>query len=492
MVMRAVSIPARATLAGSPGSRRLLRLSGDERLVEQIRRGNDAAFEVAFQRYGPAILAFCRHMLGSPEEAEDAVQHTFAAAYRDLERDRDREIALKPWLFAIARNRCVSVLRARREQTIERDELATVGLAEQVERRAELRRLLADLRELPVEQRCALLLAELGDLSHVEVARVLGCDVPRVKALVYRARSRLIARREAREIPCTEIREQLANLRGGSLRRTELRLHLADCSGCRAYRQQVRAQRRMLAAALPIAPTMQLKSGVLAAAGIGAGAAGGGTAGALGGALGGVSGAFGSATVAKVAVVSAIAGGGVVAGEAALTSPQDPAAAPPAAASPASRLPERDSGTVATGVGQGLASREGRPEPGQANSAGEAARSPRKPTKDKTRSGRGDGARVAKPVRAPGRPVRARPHSAPKPHTAPPGHRLPPGSKKAAPTPAQAHPKPAQAHPKPPKPSVAIREPKVPPGLAQRLSTPGPLSNNAKTQHGAKAEAKAP
>ena len=101
------------------------------------------------QRYGPAILAFCRHMLGTPEEAEDAVQHTFAAAYSDLERDHDREIALKPWLFTIARNRCVSVLRARREQTIERDELATVGLAEQVERRAELRRLLADLREPP-------------------------------------------------------------------------------------------------------------------------------------------------------------------------------------------------------------------------------------------------------------------------------------------------------------------------------------------------------
>jgi RNA polymerase sigma factor (sigma-70 family) len=484
--MRAVSIPARATLAGSPGSRRLLRLAGDERLVEQIRRGNDAAFEVAFQRYGPAILAFCRHMLGSPEEAEDAVQHTFAAAYRDLERDRDREIALKPWLFTIARNRCVSVLRARREQTIERDELATVGLAEQVERRAELRRLLADLRELPVEQRCALLLAELGDLSHVEVARVLGCDVPRVKALVYRARSRLIARREAREIPCTEIRDQLANLRGGSLRRTELRLHLADCSGCRAYRQQVRAQRRMLAAALPIAPTMQLKSGVLAAAGIGAGATGGGTAGALSGIAGSLSGAFGTATLAKVAVVSAIAGGGVVASEAALTSPPDPATAPPAAASPASRLPELNRGTVATGVGQVAASGNGRREPGEANSAGEAARAPRNPTKDKTRGGRGHRAAGVKPVSAPAKPVRARPHSAPKPrHTAPPGHRLPPSSKKAAPTP-------AQAHPKPPTPSVAIREPKVPPGAAHRLATPGPSSNNGKFQHGSKAEAKAP
>ena len=68
----------------------MLRLAGDELLVEQIRRGNEAAFEVAFQPHAPAILGFCRHMLDSPDEAEDAVQHTFAAANRDLERDCER------------------------------------------------------------------------------------------------------------------------------------------------------------------------------------------------------------------------------------------------------------------------------------------------------------------------------------------------------------------------------------------------------------------
>ena len=64
---------------------------GDERLVEQIRRGNELAFEVAFERHGAGILSFCRHMLGSREEAEDAVQHTFAAAYRDLQRGGERQ-----------------------------------------------------------------------------------------------------------------------------------------------------------------------------------------------------------------------------------------------------------------------------------------------------------------------------------------------------------------------------------------------------------------
>ena len=134
-------------------SRRLLRLASDERLAQQIQRGSEAAFEVAFERHSPAILGFCRHMLRSPEEAEDVVQHTFAAAYSDLQRSGEREIALKAWLFTIARNRCLSLLRARREQADEEPELVTRGLAEQVEQRAELRQLLADLRELPDEQR---------------------------------------------------------------------------------------------------------------------------------------------------------------------------------------------------------------------------------------------------------------------------------------------------------------------------------------------------
>ena len=195
--------------------------------------------------------------------------------------------------------------------------------------------------ELPEEQRAALLLAEAADLSHAEVAGVLGCEVARVKALVFRARSGLIERRDARETPCTEIREQLANLRGGSLRRSELRHHLRHCPGCSDYREQVRQQRQMLAVALPVVPSLGLKSSVLSAAGVGGGAAGGAAAAAGGGAAaagggGGLvfGGSVGSAAIAKVALVSVLAGGGLVAGEAAVEravrsdSPPAPAAAP--------------------------------------------------------------------------------------------------------------------------------------------------------------------
>ena len=294
---------------GLLGSKRLLSLASDDRLVEQVRRGNEAAFEVVFERHATGILAFCRHMLGSREEAEDALQHTFAAAFKDLQGARERPLALKAWLYTIARNRCVSMLRARREHPSELDELPTEGLSEQVEQRAELRELLADVRELPEEQRAALLLAEAAGLSHVEVAQVLGCEAGSVKGLVFRARSALIERRDARETPCREIREQLATLRGGALRRNELRHHLRSCPGCSAYRDEVKRQRELLAVALPVIPSVGLKSSVLGAAGITGTAVGGASAGGL---------ALGSATVAKVALVGVVAGGSVVAGEVAI------------------------------------------------------------------------------------------------------------------------------------------------------------------------------
>jgi RNA polymerase sigma factor (sigma-70 family) len=340
-------------------SKRLLALGGDERLVEQIRRGNDLAFEVAFEQHGGGILGFCRHMLGSPEEAEDAVQHTFAAAFRDLQRDGERQITLKPWLYTIARNRCLSVLRARREQAAALPELPTEGLHEQVARRADLRELLADLGELPEEQRAALLLAEAADLSHAEVAGVLGCEVARVKALVFRARSGLIERRDARETPCTEIREQLANLRGGSLRRSELRHHLRHCPGCSAYREQVRQQRQMLAVALPVVPSLGLKSSVLSAAGVGGGAAGGAAAAGGGGAAaaggGGLvfGGSVGSAAIAKVALVSVLAGGGLVAGEAAVERAIRSDGPPPPAAAPMGGEAGKAGSAPASGESQG-------------------------------------------------------------------------------------------------------------------------------------------
>src|SRR4051794_9572106 len=293
-----------------PASPKVLAALGDEKLVEQVGGGNEAASEAAYARPHRGILSFCRHMLGSADEAEDAVQQTFISAYDALQADR-RDIRLKAWLYTIARNRCLSILRARREQPAELDELPVAGLSEEVQQRADLRDLLGDLHGLPVDQRAALVLSEVGDLSHAEVGAIVGCEVAKVKSLVFQARSSLIESRKARDIPCQEIREQLATATGGVLRRGPLRRHIRACPGCAEFRDGVMRQRKALAAILPVVPSLGLKQAALSALGVGGGSAGGGAA--LGGGFASLLSSGAAVKITGAAVLAGIAvGGGLV------------------------------------------------------------------------------------------------------------------------------------------------------------------------------------
>jgi RNA polymerase sigma factor (sigma-70 family) len=294
--------PARQDPRPGPGSRlpaRLLRRTSDERLVAYVRDGSEPAFEVLFDRHYRRLLGFCVHMLGSVEEAEDAVQHAFLAAYRTMVTS-ERRIQLRPWLYTVARNRCLAVLQARRERpSVPLEEPATENLFAEVQRREDVRDLLRDLARLPEDQRAALLLAEAAAMPHAEIAAVLGCPRTKVKSLVFQARSSLIAGRTARATPCREIREQIATLHGPALRRRTIRRHLPQCAGCREFRDEVRRQRRALAVALPVTSSLAVKEAVLAAL-FGTGAAG----------AGGAAAGFPAALAAKALIVVALLGAG--------------------------------------------------------------------------------------------------------------------------------------------------------------------------------------
>jgi RNA polymerase sigma factor (sigma-70 family) len=371
--VEAFSTPAPAAVPAGPRHGRLVRSLPDPRLVARVRKGDEAAFEAVFDRYHRQLLAFCRHMLGTREEAEDALQHVFVSAHRHLVAGDDRVVELRPWLYAIARNRCLSVLRARREAVALDDVPEPTGggleIGDELEQREDLQEVLGDIARLPDDQRAALLLAELGALSHEDVAEVLGVRREKVKALVFQARESLAGWRQARNTDCREIREQLASLRGGALRRGPLRKHLETCEDCREFRSEVRRQREALALVLPVVPGIALKAKVLGAvaagghlvpaagagAGLGAGLAG--TAGAGHAAAGGGLAALGSGLATKALVLAAIAatasGGYVVVRDEtpsthsgsgppavhATPSPWAPAAAPPTA------LPTPDSAT---------------------------------------------------------------------------------------------------------------------------------------------------
>src|SRR5437868_8711905 len=144
------------SISGLHGPTPLLRLQSDERLIALTRGGQHAAFEMLCARYQSRLLAFCRHMLASREDAEDVLQEVFAAAFNAVLAD-ERAINVRPWLYRIARNRSLNHLR--RQQAVGVDSmdvhLAEHGTttADKVHRREEFRQLVEDLHGLPETQR---------------------------------------------------------------------------------------------------------------------------------------------------------------------------------------------------------------------------------------------------------------------------------------------------------------------------------------------------
>jgi len=296
----------------------LLARLDDRRLCELVAGGDDKAFEVLYDRHHRPLLAFCRHTLSRREEGEDALQQTFLRAHQALRAGRVPD-DLRPWLFTIARNRCRTLLAARRDRgevpTDAAAEPSVAGLAAEVAQREDLRTLLADLADLAEEQRTALVLSEIGDMRHHQIAAVLGVDVPKVRQLVYQARTNLLAQREAREAPCASIQQQLATARGGVLRRGPLRRHVKLCDPCRTFAAAMTQQRAALGLILPVVPSAGAKAGLLGVVGGGGGAAKLGAAGSVGSVAA-------SMTAAKIIVAITIAGLGA-GGAAAIAEPEE-------------------------------------------------------------------------------------------------------------------------------------------------------------------------
>ncbi|HEY2536591.1 MAG TPA: sigma-70 family RNA polymerase sigma factor [Solirubrobacteraceae bacterium] len=318
-------------MPGLSGPSALLRLQSDERLIAMTRRGQHAAFEVLFSRYQSRLLAFCRHMLSSREDAEDVLQEVFTAAFNAVLAD-EREINVRPWLYRIARNRSLNHLR--RASAIGVDSMdvhyADNGLStgERVLRRESFRQLLGDVKELPETQRTALLLREIDALSYEQIADAMETTVPSVKSLLVRARISLAEAAEARQLSCEEVRLQLGEVAEGLTKLgAPARRHVRGCERCRAFKKQLKDNNHALAAIFPVGPLLLAKKLLLtklgstasaghvgasagATAGATAGAAGAGGASAAGGILTAGAGAVATKAVAGLAaaaIVTAVA-----------------------------------------------------------------------------------------------------------------------------------------------------------------------------------------
>ena len=164
-------------LAASPTTNRTrmvaLGLLTDARLARGAASGDRDAFAAIYERYYQPLYRYCRSLVRRPDDALDALQSTRLNAMRGME-GREGELALKPWLYRIAHNESISLLR-RSPQTDELDaEDVGVhgGVEHHAEARARLRQLVDDIHELPERQRGALVMRELGGLGYDEIAAV--------------------------------------------------------------------------------------------------------------------------------------------------------------------------------------------------------------------------------------------------------------------------------------------------------------------------------
>lgn len=317
-----------------------MRLQSDERLVALTRRGNDSAFETLIARYRVRLLAFCRHMVGSTEDAEDILQEVFVSAYRAMRAD-DRPLNVRPWLYRIARNRSLNHLRRPRPTGVDSMDIfeggAAVATADRVHDKLDLEDLVEDVKNLPETQRTALMLREMGDLSYDQIAEAMDTSIPSVKSLLVRARVSLAEAAESRRLSCDEVRLELGAVSEGLQKLSSpARRHVADCERCRAFKKELSTTNRKLTMLAPVGVFAAMKalaalkifggatyggaasvgSGAAAGAGAGATAAGGaGAAGAAAAAAGGVAAGGGAAAgaAAGLGAIAAKVGTGLVA-----------------------------------------------------------------------------------------------------------------------------------------------------------------------------------
>jgi RNA polymerase sigma-70 factor (ECF subfamily) len=195
----------RRTVAGAvsttaPPRPKHFRIATDDRtLASRAARGDEQAFRVLHDRHSPGLLAFARQYVGDTAAAEDVVQTTFMTLHRTL-RSGDRLKHPRAWLYQVTRNVSLNALRVAAvvdplDALAAELEARAADVPDTVEQREELQAVIADIVALPVEQRAALTLFEVSDLSQAEVATALGVETKRVKALVFQARSALVDQR---------------------------------------------------------------------------------------------------------------------------------------------------------------------------------------------------------------------------------------------------------------------------------------------------------
>ncbi|HEV3293063.1 MAG TPA: sigma-70 family RNA polymerase sigma factor [Streptosporangiaceae bacterium] len=175
--------------------------SSDEDVTAAFSGGQPDALTLVYERFGPLVYSIALRSLGARPDAEDVTQQAFVSAWRSRDTFDRRRGTLGGWLVTITRNKVADALRERQRDSrvlLQVAGGAAVTAPEATSDRVVDRIVLADeLAQLPESQRLVMVLAFYSDLTHEQIARVLGLPLGTVKSHTRRGLLRLRSRLEA-------------------------------------------------------------------------------------------------------------------------------------------------------------------------------------------------------------------------------------------------------------------------------------------------------
>jgi len=176
----------------------------DEEIMMEYQSGKDPqAVSIIFFRYKSRVLNFCLRILGNRADAEDVTGDVFLTLF-SRQYAYDPKAKFSTWLYTVARNRCIDRVRKRKnlvsvwfssqesKEHKQWDIEDTEDLAnDQLAKREAASRVKRAIRQLPYEQREAVILREYHRLSYDEISQILNCSLEKVKILIFRGRESL-------------------------------------------------------------------------------------------------------------------------------------------------------------------------------------------------------------------------------------------------------------------------------------------------------------
>lgn len=165
----------------------------DTEIIQHILQGDTDSFRLIVERYHIPVIRFVRNMIYDNQVCEDIAQDVFLTAYKKLSSFDPYYSQFSTWLFVIARNKSINVLRKKKPLSMDEvpEKLNTEEPSDKLDKSEFFEKLDKALDSLPLKQKEAFILAEFENLSYERIAEIQGTRIGTIRSRINRAKNNL-------------------------------------------------------------------------------------------------------------------------------------------------------------------------------------------------------------------------------------------------------------------------------------------------------------